>query len=119
MALIEGRLVRFSWRRSCMCMVMDVCPTATWTGCALENWMRELGRRVSTISRSTVKRRVIADTDWDSIVWRRYKSDFTRGIMMMNGVSGLFSRYVLGGARVRFGAGGGIRTHEGLRHRVL
>lgn len=68
MVLIEGRLVRFSWRRSCMFMVMDDCPTVTWTGCALESWIKEEGRRVSTISRSTVRRRVIADTDWDSIV---------------------------------------------------
>jgi len=64
MVLIEGRLVRFSWSRSCMFMVMDDCPIVTWTANAFESWMRELGRRVSTISRSTVKRRVIADADW-------------------------------------------------------
>ncbi len=63
MVLIEGRLVRFSWRRSCMFMVMDDCPTVTWTGWAFESWMRELGRRVSMIIRSAIKRRVIVDTD--------------------------------------------------------
>ena len=118
MVLMEGRLVRFSWSRSCMLKVTDVCPTVTWTGCALESWMRELGRRVSTTSRSTVKRRVIADTDWDSIVRRRYKSDHTRdsdnrGFLVCS------RDHILGGARVGIGAGGGIRTHEGLRHRVL
>jgi len=46
-----------------MFMVMDDCPIVTWTANAFESWMRELGKRVSTISRSTVKRRVIADTD--------------------------------------------------------
>lgn len=66
--LIEGRLVRFSWRRSCMFMVIDDCPTVTWTGWAFESWMRELGKRASTISKRIVKRRVIAGTDSDSIV---------------------------------------------------
>ncbi len=32
LVLIEGRLVRFSWRMSCIFMVIDDCPTVTWTG---------------------------------------------------------------------------------------
>ena len=92
-----------------MFIVIDDCPTVTWTGCALESWIREQGRRVSTISRSIVRRRVIADTDWDSIIRRRYKSDHTRD-SDNEGVSVCSRNYILGGARVGIGAGGGIRA---------